>query len=99
MLTFFEYLRQRALESVLSGAQEALDILDGEKVFEEQSRLFNLQSQKRTRVEQVQADNATAETKSSNPNSGQVNQQGSDNEEFPEPRVRTHHNRKGSRKS
>ena len=98
MLTFFEYVRQRALESVLSGAQEALDILDGEKVFEKQSRLFDLQSQKRTQVEQAQADNTSGETKSSNPES-QLNEQGSSNEEFPEPRVRTHHNRKGSRKS
>ena len=28
MLTFFEYLRQRAYESVLAGAQEALDVLE-----------------------------------------------------------------------
>lgn len=28
MLTFFDYLRQRAYESVLTGAQEALDLLE-----------------------------------------------------------------------
>ena len=28
MLTFFDYLRQRAFESVLSGAQEALEVLE-----------------------------------------------------------------------
>lgn len=28
MLTFFDYLRQRAFESVLAGAQEALDVLE-----------------------------------------------------------------------
>ena len=29
MLTFFEYLRQRAYQSILAGAQEALHNLDG----------------------------------------------------------------------
>lgn len=28
MLTFFDYLRQRAYESVLTGAQEALELLE-----------------------------------------------------------------------
>ena len=31
MLTFFEYLRQRSFESVLSGAQEALQLLEQRK--------------------------------------------------------------------
>lgn len=31
MLTFFDYLRQRAYESVLSGAQEALEELDSQQ--------------------------------------------------------------------
>jgi hypothetical protein len=31
MLTFFEYLRQRAFESVVAGAQEALDLLESQK--------------------------------------------------------------------
>lgn len=104
MLTFFEYLRQRALESVLSGAQEALDILDREKVFEKRPTPINSQSQIRTQVAQVQADNTPAdiessETKSSEPESGQVDEPGSSKEAVGEPRVRSHHHRKGSRKS
>lgn len=31
MLTFFDYLRQRAFESVLTGAQEALELLESDK--------------------------------------------------------------------
>ena len=31
MLTFFDYLRQRAYESVLAGAQEALEFLESQK--------------------------------------------------------------------
>ena len=31
MLTFFDYLRQRAFESVLTGAQEALELLESQK--------------------------------------------------------------------
>ena len=31
MLTFFDYLRQRAFESVLAGAQEALEVLESQK--------------------------------------------------------------------
>ena len=31
MLTFFDYLRQRAFESVLAGAQEALELLESQK--------------------------------------------------------------------
>ena len=31
MLTFFDYLRQRAFESVLAGAQEALELLECQK--------------------------------------------------------------------
>ena len=98
MLTFFEYLRQRALESVLSGAQEALDILDGEKVFEKRPTPINLQPL-RTQVEQVPADRNAAETKSRELTAGNVDERGSSEEELAEPRVRTHHNRKGSRKS
>ncbi len=35
MLTFFEYLRQRAYESVLAGAHEALQALDCERAYDE----------------------------------------------------------------
>ena len=35
MLTFFEYLRQRAFESVLTGAQEALDFLEQQRALAE----------------------------------------------------------------
>ena len=35
MLTFFEYLRQRAFESVLSGAQEALEFLERQEALAE----------------------------------------------------------------
>ena len=102
MLTFFEYLRQRALESVLSGAREAMDILEGEKVFEKPPT--PIQSPMRTRVEQVQSDNSTTETRYSEPvpsetTSSQVNETVSGKDRLPEPRVRSHHNRKGSRKS
>ena len=31
MLTFFDYLRQRAFESVLAGAQEALEVLEDQR--------------------------------------------------------------------
>ena len=31
MLTFFDYLRQRAFQSVLAGAQEALELLESQK--------------------------------------------------------------------
>ena len=31
MLTFFDYLRQRAFESVMAGAQEALALLESQK--------------------------------------------------------------------
>lgn len=35
MLTFFEYLRQRAFESVLAGAHEALDFLERQQALVE----------------------------------------------------------------
>ena len=35
MLTFFEYLRQRAFESVMAGAYEALELLEAKKSLEE----------------------------------------------------------------
>lgn len=35
MLTFFEYLRQRAFESVLAGAHEALDFLERQQTLAE----------------------------------------------------------------
>lgn len=35
MLTFFEYLRQRAFESVLTGAHEALDFLERQQALAE----------------------------------------------------------------
>ena len=38
MLTFFDYLRQRAFESVLAGAQDALDVLEKRKAFSESQR-------------------------------------------------------------
>ncbi len=38
MLTFFDYLRQRAFESVLSGAQDALDFLERKKSFNESTQ-------------------------------------------------------------
>lgn len=38
MLTFFDYLRQRAFESVLSGAQDALDALERQKSFSESKK-------------------------------------------------------------
>ena len=38
MLTFFDYLRQRAFESVLSGAQDALDFLERKKSFNESAK-------------------------------------------------------------
>jgi len=31
VLTFFDYLRQRAFQSVLAGAQEALELLESQK--------------------------------------------------------------------
>lgn len=34
MLTFFEYLRQRAFESVMTGAYEALELLEAKKSLE-----------------------------------------------------------------
>lgn len=34
MLTFFEYLRQRAFEAVLSGAEEALELLERKASFQ-----------------------------------------------------------------
>ena len=34
MLTFFEYLRQRAFESVLAGAQEALEFLESQQALD-----------------------------------------------------------------
>lgn len=38
MLTFFDYLRQRAFESVLAGAQDALDVLERQKSLHEQQK-------------------------------------------------------------
>ena len=35
MLTFFDYLRQRAFESVLSGTQDALEFLEKQKALDE----------------------------------------------------------------
>ena len=35
MLTFFEYLRQRAFESVMAGAYDALELLEAKKSLEE----------------------------------------------------------------
>ena len=35
MLTFFEYLRQRAFESVMAGAYEALELLEAKKSLQE----------------------------------------------------------------
>lgn len=35
MLTFFEYLRQRAFESVLSGAHEAIEFLERQETLKE----------------------------------------------------------------
>lgn len=39
MLTFFEYLRQRAFESVLAGAHEALDLLERQQTLAEPTKL------------------------------------------------------------
>jgi hypothetical protein len=38
VLTFFDYLRQRAFESVLSGAQDALNFLERQKSFNESKK-------------------------------------------------------------
>ena len=38
VLTFFDYLRQRAFESVLSGAQDALEFMEKQKVLHEPKR-------------------------------------------------------------
>ena len=38
MLTFFDYLRQRAFESVLLGAQEALEFLESQKTLSEPTK-------------------------------------------------------------
>ena len=35
MLTIFEYLRQRAFDAVLTGAQEALDFLESQETWNE----------------------------------------------------------------
>ena len=45
MLTFFEYLRQRAFESVLAGAQEALDYLERQQALAEQKKQLPVASQ------------------------------------------------------
>ena len=37
MLTFFDYLRQRAFESVLAGAREALELLESQMEHDEPS--------------------------------------------------------------
>ncbi|MCA9183018.1 MAG: hypothetical protein KDA51_16260 [Planctomycetales bacterium] len=40
MLTFFEYLRQRAFESVLAGAHEAIEFLERQETLKEPPKLL-----------------------------------------------------------
>ena len=41
MLTLFEYLRQRAFESVITGAQEALELLETQGYFDRPAARIN----------------------------------------------------------
>ena len=82
MLTFFDYLRQRAFQSVLAGAQEALELLESQKDRSEppkhQSNLPapRLPSQ------------AGAPAKQPETSSPQANDSGDDDEQLPAPRRR-----------
>lgn len=98
VLTFFEYLRQRAFESVLSGAQDALDILDTNKAFEKPPTPIISASQATERVTPVLEETKSTDVNASGPKSAQADEL-SNKEKLLEPRVRHHPNRKGSRKS
>ena len=83
MLTFFDYLRQRAFESVLAGAQEALELLENQKRHNEyqssiskpSSRVLDFQQCTPTKQEEETAPNRIASTE--------------DDELLPAPRRRT----------
>ncbi len=98
MLTFFEYLRQRAYESVLAGAQEALQSFERDGAFNEPAQTPKYFSRgdepaSLNREPSVAADHAIA-------NAGADDDTYAANgrpAEKPAPRLRTRLKRKGAR--
>ena len=98
MLTFFEYLRQRAYESVLAGAQEALQSLERDGAFNKPAQTPKSLSRgdepaSLNREPSVAADHAIA---NAGADGGTHAAKGSPAEK-PVPRLRTRPKRKGAR--
>ena len=98
MLTFFEYLRQRAYESVLAGAQEALQSLERDGAFNEPAQTPKFFSRgdepaSLNREPSVTADHAIASAGADD----NTHATKSSLAEKQAPRLRTRSNRKGTR--
>ena len=100
VLTFFEYLRQRAFESILFGAQEALDVLERQGTFEKRPTSFGASPQGSGQVALDQeAQKEHAEGPSDNhPAEAHASATDGNGERLPAPRLRRPSSRKGSRK-
>ena len=99
MLTFFEYLRQRAYESVLCGAQEALESLERQGAFAKPPAAIASRPQANRQAALSQTPHELAE---GSPNTNTVEAHApatrDEGETLPAPRLRSRPNRKGSRK-
>ncbi len=98
MLTFFEYLRQRAYESVLAGAQEALQSLERDGAFNEPAQTPKYLSRgdepaSLNREPSVATDHAIACAGADD----DMHAEKSSQAEKPAPRLRTGLKRKGAR--
>ena len=95
MLTFFEYLRQRALESVLAGAEEALELLETQGFFERPAA--RIADQRPTIDQNVAATEATAKDSPEPPPNEPQSQPAEHVAKTKPPRKRKRSKRKGSR--
>ena len=82
MLTFFDYLRQRAFQSVLAGAQEALELLESQM---DRSEPPKLKSNLPALRPSSQAGAPAGQSETSSP---QADASGEDDELLPAPRRR-----------
>ena len=98
MLTFFEYLRQRAFESVLTGAQEALELLENQGYFNKPSTSITDGPQAIEQSAPTHGANSAAKDSAANQQNEGQTQAAEDELKSPRPRLRGRSRRKGSRR-
>ena len=99
MLTIFEYLRQRAFESILAGVQEALELLESQAAFGKVTNPAPPDSNQAPPAALDQgADEVTEDSDDIKPAANTAGPTGNSGELLPAPRLRGRARRKGARK-